>query len=95
MLAARFCPCIIGQMTTVRDLLLEGKRRLTGVSTARLEAEILLSRAMGVSRAHLFAHPGQEVADAAFGEFVVHMKGVKAASPSPISPASESSGHYR
>jgi release factor glutamine methyltransferase len=56
-------------MITVRDLLLEGKQRLEKAAAARLEAEILLSRAMGVSRSHLFAHPEQAVSRQAEHEF--------------------------
>lgn len=52
-------------MKTVRDLLTEGKRRLEKQDTPRLESEILLAEAMNVSRAHLFAHPEQDVSDQA------------------------------
>ena len=74
MLASLPGPCIIGQMTTVRDLLLEGKHRLSSEATDHvdapsLEAEILLSEALDVSRAHLFAHPEEEVDNKAIQEF--------------------------
>ena len=67
-------PCIIGQMTTVRDLLQEGKHRLSHFEAARLEAEILLARTMGVGRAHLFAHPGQEVAGDIADQYLAAVK---------------------
>lgn len=55
-------------MTTVRELLDEGARRLAALPTARLEAEILLVEAAGISRAWLFGHSDetaeQETVDA-------------------------------
>lgn len=50
-------------MTTVRHLIFKAKSRLSEQETAALDAEILLSRAMRVSRAYLFAHPEEAVPD--------------------------------
>ncbi len=51
---------------TIAQLIAEGVRRLqgAGVDTPRLDAEILLADALGVSRAYLFAHPEEEVDEA-------------------------------
>jgi len=48
-------------MATLKALISGGEKRLAGHSAARLEAEVLLARTMGVSRAHLYAHPEREV----------------------------------
>lgn len=48
-------------MATVKELLTEAERRFRALPTARLEAEILLMKAAGVSRAWLFAHPEESV----------------------------------
>jgi release factor glutamine methyltransferase len=56
-------------MATIRDLIIEGRNRLSDGSSARLEAELLLGLAMGVSRSHLFAYPEAEVKPDAFARF--------------------------
>lgn len=56
-------------MATIRHWLKEGKVRLAGHRAARLEAEILLARAMGLRRWFLFAHPESEVTSEAGRKF--------------------------
>jgi release factor glutamine methyltransferase len=47
--------------TNVRDLLTNAKRYLQTISSARLDAEILLACSMNTDRASLFAYPEREV----------------------------------
>jgi release factor glutamine methyltransferase len=44
----------------IRDLLIDAARRLGGGADARLDAELLLAHALGVSRASLYARPEEE-----------------------------------
>lgn len=50
---------------TVEELLADGARQLAavGVDTARLDAELLVARALGATRRELYAAPGRELAD--------------------------------
>lgn len=56
-------------MTTSRELLKQGVLRLAQQPSARLEAELLLCMASGVSRAALFAHPEQTFSRAIEAEY--------------------------
>ncbi len=56
-------------MITVRHVLKNAAQSLQQTGSARLECELLLSRAMGVNRAHLFAHPERPVSDTAHKTF--------------------------
>ncbi len=48
---------------TVHALLTSAAQSLTGIDSARLDAEILLASSMNTDRATLYTRPGQEVAD--------------------------------
>lgn len=61
-------------MTTVRDLLQEGKCQLDGFESPRLEAEILLMHTLGVSRAWLFAHSDQTIEGSAADMYRKHIQ---------------------
>ena len=55
-------------MATIRNHLAQGTARLNN-EQARLESEILLAAALGVSRTHLYAHPDEPVGTDAAGRF--------------------------
>jgi release factor glutamine methyltransferase len=46
---------------TIGNLLAQGEQQLVHSDSARLDAEILLAKVLGVSRAYFFAHPEQTV----------------------------------
>src|SRR5262245_23824228 len=56
---------------TIAGLIAEGERELAdaGIGPARLEAEVLLARSLGVSRAALILEPGAAVASGAAGVY--------------------------
>jgi release factor glutamine methyltransferase len=54
----------------IRDLLIDAARRLGGGADARLDAELLLAHALGVSRASLYAHAEDEPSDAVHDAFL-------------------------
>jgi release factor glutamine methyltransferase len=48
---------------TIKVLLLDAAQRLQGIDTARLDAEVLLAKVLGVDRGHLYSHD-DDVAEA-------------------------------
>jgi len=61
-------------MITVRDMLLKGTQQLEKLEASRLESEVLLAKAMGVSRTYLFAHPEEALSNHARDRFMNMLK---------------------
>ena len=54
---------------SVRDLLAKAELSMTGIESARLDAEILLASSMKIDRAGLYAYPERKVPDQAVTHF--------------------------